>query len=167
MGNLIQDLLHLSRISRAELRRQRVNMSDLAHSILGELQAHSPGREVEIEIQDQLVVNADPALLRVALDNLLGNAWKFTGKKDHARIQFEAIRTDGVVQYRVRDNGAGFSMEHAGNLFGPFQRIHHDSEFEGTGIGLAIVQRVIHKHGGTIYADAEKDQGAAFYFTLG
>jgi len=112
-------------------------------------------------------VNADPNLLRVALDNLLGNAWKFTGKKEHPRIEFGSTKAAGKTVYFVRDNGAGLSMEHAPNLFGPFQRLHRDSEFEGTGIGLAIVQRVIHKHGGQISAEAEVGRGATFYFTLG
>jgi len=167
MANLIQDLLNLSRISRAELRRQRVNMSEIARSVIGDLRAQSPGRHVEVAVEDNLMVNADPRLLRVALDNLLGNAWKFTGKKEHPRIAFGCIEDGGNRQFVVRDNGAGFSMEYAANLFGPFQRVHHDSEFEGTGIGLAIVQRVIHKHGGTIWAEAQAGKGASFFFTLG
>jgi light-regulated signal transduction histidine kinase (bacteriophytochrome) len=106
-------------------------------------------------------------LLRVALDNLLGNAWKFTAKAPSPRIEFGVVKPAGKTVYFVRDNGAGFSMDHAGNLFGPFQRLHRDSEFEGTGIGLAIVQRVIHKHGGSISAEAAVGHGATFYFTLG
>jgi PAS domain S-box-containing protein len=167
MANLIQDLLNLSRVSRAELAKQPVDMSEIARSVTTDLESHSPGRSVETTIQDHLLVHADPRLLRVALDNLLGNAWKFTGKKEHPRIEFGSTQAAGKTVYFVRDNGAGFSMEHAPNLFGPFQRLHRDTEFEGTGIGLAIVQRVIYKHGGQISAEAEVGRGATFYFTLG
>ena len=167
MANLIQDLLSLSRISRAELTKQRVNISEVAQLVMADLRSQSPERNVEVRIEDHLIVEADPRLVRVALDNLLGNAWKFTGKEPHPRIEFGAVQTAGKTAYFVRDNGAGFSMEHAGNLFGPFQRLHRDTEFEGTGIGLAIVQRVIHKHGGTISVEAAAGRGASFYFTLG
>jgi len=166
MASLIQDLLNLSKVSRAELKKQRIDMGELAHIVMDDLQGHSPERKADLKIADHLMVNADPRLLRVALDNLLGNAWKFTGKREVAEIEFGSRTTKNSTVYFVRDNGAGFSMEHAGNLFGPFQRLHGDSEFEGTGIGLAIVQRVIHKHGGTISAEAEVDRGATFYFTL-
>ncbi len=170
MANLIQDLLDLSRISRTELTRRPVNMSEIAHVVIADLRSQSPDRQVEVEIHDHLTVQADPRLLRVALDNLLGNAWKFTGNQVDPRIEFGAMKsadkTDKTV-YFVRDNGAGFSMEHAGNLFRPFQRLHRDSEFEGSGIGLAIVQRVIYKHAGVISAEAEVGRGAAFFFTLG
>jgi light-regulated signal transduction histidine kinase (bacteriophytochrome) len=166
MANLIQDLLDLSRVSRAELKIQRVDMSEVARLVTADLRSQSPGRHVDVEIQDDLMVEADSRLLRVALDNLLGNAWKFNGKEPHPRIQFGSVETAGRTVYFVRDNGAGFSMEHAGNLFGPFQRLHRDTEFEGTGIGLAIVQRVIHKHGGTISAEASVGGGATFYFKL-
>ncbi len=167
MANLIQDLLNLSRVSRAELKRQRVDMSELVRSSMEDLQSHWPDRKAEVKIEDHLMVDADPRLLRVAIDNLMGNAWKFTGKEPSPRIEFGSMKAARKTLYFVRDNGAGFSMEHAGNLFGPFQRLHHDSEFEGTGIGLAIVQRVIHKHGGNISAEAETGRGATFYFTLG
>ncbi len=167
MANLIQDLLDLSRISRAELIRQPVDMSRLAHLVTDELRNQSPDRKVLVEIEDRLMVQADPRLLRVALDNLLGNAWKFTGNQANPHIEVGSLEGPGKTVYFVRDNGAGFSMEHAGNLFGPFQRLHRESEFEGTGIGLAIVQRVIHRHGGTISAEAEVGRGATFFFTLG
>jgi light-regulated signal transduction histidine kinase (bacteriophytochrome) len=167
MANLIQDLLDLSRISRAELTRQRVNMSEVVRLVAADLRSNSPEREVEIRIQEDLWVEADSRLLRIAIDNLLGNAWKFTGKQADPRIEFGSVETAGKKIYFVRDNGAGFSMEHAGNLFGPFQRLHRDSEFEGTGIGLAIVQRVIHKHGGTITGEGKVGGGATFRFTLG
>lgn len=167
MADLIQDLLSLSRIARAELTKRRVDMSELARLVTAELSNQSPERKVEVRIQDHLMVQADPRLLRVALDNLLGNAWKFTGKEPHPCIEFGSVKAAGKTVYFVRDNGAGFSMEHAGNLFAPFQRLHRDAEFEGTGIGLAIVQRVIHKHGGTISAEAAAGRGATFHFTLG
>ena len=167
MANLIQDLLNLSRISRTELKRQKVDMSELANSVIEDLKAQAPGRVVELKVEEDMLVEADPRLLRVALDNLLGNAWKFTSKQADARVEFRSTRAAGKTLYFIRDNGAGFSMDHSGNLFGPFQRLHRDSEFEGTGIGLAIVQRVIHKHGGRISADAEVGKGATFYFTLG
>jgi PAS domain S-box-containing protein len=167
MANLIQDLLELSRISRAELIKRQVNMSEVARLVMAELHSNSPERAVDAHIQDQLMVQADPRLLRIALDNLLGNAWKFTGKEPNPRIEFGAMKSGGETVYFVRDNGAGFSMDHAANLFGPFQRLHRDSEFEGTGIGLAIVQRVIHKHGGSISAQAVLGHGATFHFTLG
>jgi light-regulated signal transduction histidine kinase (bacteriophytochrome) len=167
MGNLIRDLLNLSRISRAELKKQRVNMSELAHSAFADLQAHSPERQAELVIENRLIVNADARLLRIAIDNLLDNAWKFTGKVPNPRIEFGSMHSNGKTLYYVRDNGAGFSMEHADNLFGPFQRLHRNTEFEGTGIGLAIVQRVIHKHGGTVRAEVKVGGGATFYFTRG
>ena len=167
MAGLIQDLLNLSRVSRAELAKQSVNISEVVHQVTADLRDQSPEREVEVRIQDHLIAQADPRLLRVALDNLLGNAWKFTGAEPQPSIEFGSVETEGKTVYFVRDNGAGFSMEHAGNLFAPFQRLHRDTEFEGTGIGLAIVQRVIHKHGGTISAEAATGRGATFYFTLG
>jgi light-regulated signal transduction histidine kinase (bacteriophytochrome) len=176
MANLIQDLLDLSRVSRAELTKRTVNMSDVARLVNSELQNLSPDRKIEVRIQDQMLVQADPRLLRVALDNLLGNAWKFTAKELNPQIEFGSLEKgshekgslekDDKTVYFIRDNGAGFSMDHAGNLFGPFQRLHRDTEFEGTGIGLAIVQRVIHKHGGTISAQAAVGRGATFFFTL-
>ena len=167
MGHLIHDLLELSRVSRTELLRQKVDMSEMARSGLAELQAQSPDRQVAVEIEKGMTVRADPRLLRIALNNLLGNAWKFSQKQPQARIEFKSREAAGDRVYYVRDNGAGFSMKHARNLFGAFQRLHSQSEFEGTGIGLAIVQRVIHRHGGTITAEGEPGRGATFYFTLG
>ena len=166
MANLIRDLLNLSRISRTELTRQLVDMSEIARSVTADLMARWPERNVDLKIEDRLVVQADPRLLRVALDNLLDNAWKFTSKESNPRVELGCVRAAGKKVYFVSDNGAGFSMEHAGNLFAPFQRLHRDTEFEGTGIGLAIVQRVIHKHGGCISVEAEVGRGASFYFTL-
>lgn len=166
MGQLIEDLLNLSRVSRSDLTPQMVNLSQKALSIVQELQERDPARNVTVQIQDGLVDHGDSRLLRIALQNLLGNAWKFTARTEHPRIEFCRVSQNEEQVYVVRDNGAGFNMEYASHLFAPFQRLHQVSEFEGTGIGLAIVQRVIHRHGGRIWAEASEGQGAAFYFTL-
>ncbi len=167
MGLLIDSLLQLSRISRTELTLQRVDLSSLAREVVAELREQSPDRLVEVEIDDGLSVMADPVLARVALQNLLGNAWKYTRGVTPAVIGFFAEVKDGKRYFCVRDNGAGFDMSYAGKLFGAFQRLHSDQEFEGTGIGLATVQRIIHRHGGEIRAEAESGNGATFKFTLG
>ncbi|WP_437318544.1 sensor histidine kinase [Sorangium sp. So ce385] len=168
MGQLIDDLLALSRLTRAELRRERVDLSELARGVIGELRHRHPTRDVDVRIDDGLVDLCDPRLIRVVLENLLGNAWKFTSKSARAEIAFGLTQRAGAGRaYFVRDNGAGFDMEYADKLFGPFQRLHAASEFEGTGIGLAIVQRVIAKHGGRAWFDAAVGRGATLYFTLG
>ncbi len=166
MGQLIDDLLSLSRLSRAELRRQPVDLTALAQAVLAELAAREPGRDVELRLQPELRVDADPQLLRVLLENLLGNAWKFTQRVERARIELSAIRKEGRIVYCVRDNGAGFDMKYADKLFTPFQRLHEAKDFPGTGIGLAIVQRVAHRHGGQAWAESAPGQGAAFFFSL-
>ncbi len=166
MGALIDDLLELSRITRSPLRRERVNLSALARSILAELQRSDPARRMEASVEDGLVANGDPGLLAVALENLLGNAWEFTAREPAARIEFGAVDENGTRAYYVRDNGAGFDGAYADKLFAPFQRLHGDHEFEGTGIGLATVQRVIHHHGGQARAEGEPGEGTTFYFTL-
>jgi len=166
MGQLIDDLLSLSRLSRTELRRQPVDLTALAHAVLAELAAREPGRDVEPRVQPDLRVAADPQLLRVLLENLLGNAWKFTQRVERARIELSAIQKEGRTVYCVRDNGAGFDMKYADKLFTPFQRLHEAKEFPGTGIGLAIVQRVAHRHGGRVWAESTPGQGAAFFFSL-
>jgi signal transduction histidine kinase len=166
MGELIDDLLNLSRISRADLRRERVDVSDLARSVLARLRDEQPERNVEVVVPNGLVADADPRLLDVVLVNLLGNAWKFTGKRAEARIEF-AARVGGKPRvFFVRDNGAGFNAAYAGKLFGVFQRLHRAQDFEGTGIGLATVQRIVRRHGGRVWAEGEVDRGATFYFTL-
>ncbi len=165
MNRLIEDLLGLSRLSRTELRRQPVNLSALAESIAEELRRAEPEREVEFIIAPELTTVGDERLLRVALDNLLRNAWKFTGKTPTARIEF-ACTTDGEPAFFVRDNGAGFDMAFADRLFGVFQRLHSPSEFPGTGVGLATVQRIIARHGGRTWATGAVNQGASFYFAL-
>jgi light-regulated signal transduction histidine kinase (bacteriophytochrome) len=166
MSELIDDLLDLARISRIEPRRRRVDISELARGVLAGIRAAQPGRDVEIVVADDLAAHADPRLVEVVLTNLLGNAWKFTGKREHARIELGVMPGNRPSVYFVRDNGAGFDPAQAGKLFGVFQRLHTADEFDGTGIGLATVQRIIHRHGGVIWAEAELGRGATFYFTL-
>ncbi len=166
MAELIDDLLNLARVARADLRREPVDLSAMARAIAGELQRSQPERRAAFVIADGLVASGDPRLLRVALVNLLGNAWKFTGKQPEARIEFGRTHRDGEPAYFVRDDGAGFDMAYVGKLFGPFQRLHGAAEFEGTGIGLATVQRIVHRHGGRVWAEGAVGRGATFYFTL-
>ena len=166
MATLIDDLLKLSRITRSELKREDVNLSVLAGEVIEELHRQEPERAVQCMIQPDLIAWGDARLLRIVLDNLLGNAWKFTGKRPDAQIEFGMHSQDGESVYFVRDNGAGFDMAYAEKLFGAFQRLHETSEFPGTGIGLATAQRIIHKHGGRIWAEGEVEKGATFYFTL-
>jgi signal transduction histidine kinase len=166
MGQLIDDLLNLSRMSRLEMRRETVNLSKIACEIKEELRAAEPEREVDFFIDDALVAQADPRLLRIVLNNLLGNAWKFTSKRQHARIEFGCAAENGNKAFFVRDNGAGFDMQYAAKLFGAFQRMHATTDFPGTGIGLATVQRIIHREGGQIWAQSELNVGTTFRFTL-
>lgn len=167
MGRLIDDLLKLARVSRAALHRERVDLSALARAVVAELQESEPGRVADVVVQGDLMALGDPTLLRVALDNLLGNAWKFTGKRDAAHIVFGAQQQDGETTYFVRDDGAGYDPTYADKLFGAFQRLHSTAEFPGTGIGLATVQRIIRRHGGRIWAEGQVNLGATFFFTLG
>jgi PAS domain S-box-containing protein len=166
MGQLINDLLNLSRVGRAEFTRRQVDLSALARTIAGELQAQSPQRLVEFEIADGMIAEGDGNLLKIVMENLLDNAYKFTGQRERASIQVGRVEQDGQWIYFVRDNGAGFSMDYANKLFVAFQRLHGENEFPGIGIGLAIVQRIIHRHGGRVWAEGAVDQGATFYFTL-
>jgi len=166
MGHLIDALLGLARISGATLTRGVVDLTAMAHAVLARLRAAEPHRVVECVVASGLFVKGDPWLLRVALENLLGNAWQFTSKREAAEIELGITEhIDGRV-YFVRDNGAGFDMAHAHRLFTPFQRLHAQNEFAGTGIGLATVQRVVHRHGGTIWVEATANRGATFRFTL-
>jgi len=167
MAQLIDDLLTLSRVTRSELRREEVDLTALARGVAAQLQRVEPDRLVEVIAADGLTAEGDSRLLKVVLENLIGNAWKFTGKRAPARIEFGASAGNGERTYFVRDNGAGFDMAYAAKLFGVFQRLHSPSEFEGTGIGLATVQRIIGRHGGRVWAEGAVDQGATFYFTLG
>jgi len=166
MGQLIDDLLNLSRVTRFEMHHEEVDLSAFVKAIAADLKASQPDQNVEFVIEDGVVVNGDARLLRIMLENLLNNAWKFTGNHPHPVIQF------GITQYEekrtcfVRDNGAGFEMKYANKLFGPFQRLHTQAEFPGTGVGLAIVYRIVQRHGGKVWAEGEAGKGATFYFTL-
>jgi PAS domain S-box-containing protein len=166
MAELIEDLLTLSRVTRAEIRRDPVDLSAVARAVAAELTQQAPDRPVEFTIADGLRVNGDERLLRVVLENLLGNAWKFTSKRPLARIELGRSGSGAGAIYFVRDNGAGFDATYADKLFSPFQRLHSAQEFEGTGIGLATVQRIIHRHGGRLWAEGVPDGGATFYFAL-
>ena len=167
MSQLIDDVLYLSRVTRADLREQDVDLSSLAQSILTRLQESEPGRKVEVKIRPGVVVTGDGQLLRIALENLFENAWKFTSKQAESRIEFGVTQASGEPTYFVRDNGAGFNMTYVDRLFGPFQRLHAHGDFPGSGIGLATVQRIIHRHGGRVWAEGLVGQGATFQFTLG
>lgn len=166
MGQLIDDLLKLSRISRAEFNLQEVNLSDLAEDILRDLRRHEPDRVIEQKITSELVETGDPQLLRIALENLLSNAMKYTSKRDKTIIEFGMRNRKGAICYFLQDNGVGFDMKYANKLFGAFQRLHDANEYQGTGIGLATVQRIIHRHGGHIWAESAVDKGSTFYFTI-
>ncbi len=166
MSELIDDLLSLSQVGRAELRRERIDLSGIASAVLEELKRKDPNRRAELRIKENLLAEADSRLMRVAFDNLLGNAWKFTAKVPEARIEVGTEQKEGVEVFFIRDNGAGFDMSYAESLFRPFQRLHAESEFPGTGIGLATVQRIIERHGGRIWAQGAVNEGAVFYFTI-
>jgi PAS domain S-box-containing protein len=166
MGQLIDDMLSLSRVTRAEPRRERVNLSRIAAAVLATLRKAEPERKVECVVADGLEATCDAQLLRVLLDNLLGNAWKFTGHTAQPRIEFGAVSSDKGLAFFVRDNGAGFDMAYADKLFSAFQRLHTSSEFPGTGVGLATVQRIVARHGGRVWAEGVKGEGATFYFLL-
>jgi signal transduction histidine kinase len=165
MGQLIDDLLQLSKIGRASVEPSQVDLSELARSVARDLASQNPVHPMEVSIEPNVTARGDPRLLRVALENLFGNAWKFTKGQACPKLWFG--QANSKEYYFVRDNGAGFDMAHAARLFVPFQRLHRDSEFEGTGIGLATVQRVIHSHAGRIWAEAQPGSGATFFFTIG
>jgi light-regulated signal transduction histidine kinase (bacteriophytochrome) len=163
MGQLIDDMLNLSRVTRSEMRHETVDLSAMARLVAAELGKTNPQRRVEVVIAEGLTARGDARLLRVVLDNLIGNAWKFTSRTDDARIEFG--RSSEEVLF-VRDNGAGFDMAYTEKLFGAFQRLHGMNEFAGTGVGLATVQRIIHRHGGRVWATGAVGKGATFYFTV-
>lgn len=168
MSQLIEDLLGLARVARTEIRLVPVDLAEVANSIAANLRKTAPKREVELLFPPSLPAHGDAKLLRIALENLLGNAWKYTGKHSHATIEMGSMSgEDGKEVFYVRDDGAGFDMAYADRLFAPFRRLHSDGEFEGTGVGLATVQRIIHRHGGRIWAESAPERGATFYFTLG
>jgi signal transduction histidine kinase len=167
MGQLIDDLIGLSRLSRTDLQMAEIDLSAMVCHIAAELQETDLARNVEFAIQDGVHAYGDERLLHLALQNLLGNAWKFTARQPRARIEFGCIDRGQPVEFYVRDNGAGFDMAYANKLFGPFQRLHAMEEFAGTGIGLATVQRIVHRHGGSVRAEGAVGEGATFYFRLG
>jgi light-regulated signal transduction histidine kinase (bacteriophytochrome) len=166
MGDLIDDLLKLSRLSRADMHAETVDLSALARSVAEELTARDPGRNVSFDIPPRLEARGDRRLLTVLFENLLGNAWKFTSRHASARIELGTLQKDGKPVYFVRDDGAGFDMTYVATLFAPFQRLHLAADFPGTGIGLATVRRIVQRHGGRIWAEAAVEKGATFYFTL-
>ena len=166
MGQLIDDLLNLSRVTRVEMRYDSVELSEIARLITMELGKDEAERQVEFTIGPGMTAKGDQQLLRIVLENLLGNAWKFTSKCPAARIEFGRAQQDGKSAFYVRDNGAGFDMAYVGKLFGAFERLHDEGDFPGTGIGLATVQRIICRHGGQVWAESEVGRGATFYFTL-
>jgi light-regulated signal transduction histidine kinase (bacteriophytochrome) len=166
MSHLIDDLLDLSRVTSAELNREQTDLSAMAQAIAADLIREQPERQAHVDIQDGIEVFGDPDLLSIMLQNLLGNAWKFTSKKAETEISFGTTMHEGRQAYFVRDNGAGFNMAHSDKLFEPFKRLHSAKEYSGTGIGLASVRRIIRRHGGQIWAEGEVNKGATFYFTL-
>ena len=166
MAELIDDLLDLSRVTRREMRRETVDVSALARAVIDQLRRAEPDRRVAVIVADGLVATGDPHLVRAVLENLLGNAWKFTARQPEARIELGARKGGPPPVFFVRDNGVGFDMAYASKLFGAFQRLHGMTEFAGTGIGLATVQRIVHRHGGRVWAEAEPGQGGVFFFTL-
>jgi PAS domain S-box-containing protein len=166
MGQLIDDMLELSRVTRSEMKRENVDLSKLASEIAKKISETDLNRNVPFTIEDGLMANCDKSLMRIVLANLFENSWKFTSKTEHAEIVFGKEITSNETLYFVRDNGAGFDMAYADKLFGAFQRLHSASSFDGTGIGLSTVQRIIHRHGGEVRAEGKVDHGATFYFTL-
>lgn len=166
MDQLISTLLNFSQLSRSALKRETVDLGTMADCIAAELRLKEPQRQVTFIIAEEVLAEGDPRLLRVAMDNLLGNAWKYTGKKETAVIEFGSAEREGKPVYFVRDNGTGFDASQAEGLFGAFQRLHNKDEFEGYGIGLATVQRIVQRHGGRVWAEGEIGRGATFYFTL-
>ncbi len=167
MGRLIDGLLALGRVTRVNIRSQRVDLSELARATAERLKESQPDRVVEFRIGDGFTEQGDSALLGAAIENLLSNAWKFTRHQPNPRIEFGSVEEEGRTAYFVRDNGAGFDMAFASKLFGVFQRLHAPSEFEGTGVGLATVQRIVHRHGGRLWAEGKVGEGACFHFTFG
>jgi signal transduction histidine kinase len=167
MHRLINDLLELSKVVRAPMHHATVDLSRMANEIVQSLRDSAPERSASVVVADNLTVEGDAALLRIALENLFANAWKFTSKTPNQRIELGSrMDRSGRRAFFLRDNGAGFDPRHAANLFSPFRRLHPESQFSGTGIGLATVQRIVHRHGGEVWAEAAVDRGACFYFSL-
>jgi signal transduction histidine kinase len=166
MGVMIDDLLDLSRLTRREMRHEEVDLSALAWAVADDLRRVDPHRRARIAVAEGISVSGDAGLLGVVLENLLENAWKFTSKEPEALIEFGAVEREGRPVYYVRDNGVGFDEAYAERVFDPFQRLHGEDEFEGTGVGLATVARIVRRHGGTLWAEGKVGRGATFYFTL-
>ncbi|KPJ95590.1 MAG: hypothetical protein AMJ53_02500, partial [Gammaproteobacteria bacterium SG8_11] len=166
MGTLIDEILELARLSRIPITTQKVNLSTLASEVIDTLKTNDSQRCVSVVVESGLEAEADPQLVRLCIENLLGNSWKYTKRRPQAIIEVGLYRADTPNTFYVKDNGAGFDMQYVDKLFLPFHRLHNDSEFEGTGVGLATVQRIIERHGGSIWAEAEVGKGATFYFTL-
>ncbi|NLL14080.1 MAG: hypothetical protein GX267_11805 [Fibrobacter sp.] len=166
MSRLIEDMLSLSKVASQEISPHEVNLSQIAHSIIDDFRTREPNRKAEVRIEEELRAIADPDLIRIVLTNLLGNAWKFSSRKEVSQIYFGSKKGKEAQVFFIKDNGSGFDMANQSRLFEPFKRLHSESEFLGTGIGLSIVKRIIIKHGGEIWAQSEVDKGAVFYFTL-
>jgi light-regulated signal transduction histidine kinase (bacteriophytochrome) len=166
MSQLIDDMLNLARVTRRSMQRETVDLSSLAKSIARDLSTEEPDRQVEFSIAEGLTADADSGLMKIAMQNLIGNAWKYTSAHDRARIEFGRTDQNGHSAYFVKDDGAGFDPRYVERLFGAFQRLHAATQFPGTGIGLATVQRIIHRHGGQVWAEGGVERGATFYFTL-
>lgn len=167
MGMLIDDLLRLSRVTRANMTYARIDLSTLAEEVMADLRKHKVGNAVTFTVQPGLAAYGDAALLRILMENLLDNAWKYSSKAPQPQIEVGSLAQDGRIVFFVRDNGAGFDMAYVGKLFGAFQRLHREDEFPGTGVGLATVKRIVHRHGGEVWAEGRLGGGAVFYFTLG
>ncbi|HEX8251529.1 MAG TPA: ATP-binding protein [Thermoanaerobaculia bacterium] len=167
MNNIIEGMLQMARLTRVEVHRTEVDLTRMARDVSGTLQRTHPDRDVQFVIPDGIIASGDERLLRAVLENLIGNAFKFTSKRPGARIEIGARDDAGTTAFYVRDNGAGFAPEHAAKMFRPFQRLHSEKEFSGTGIGLATVQRIVQRHGGRVWAEGETGKGATVYFTTG
>jgi light-regulated signal transduction histidine kinase (bacteriophytochrome) len=166
MGQLMDDLLKLSRVTRSDLNIEKLDLSEMARKIVSDFASDQPERNAKVTIAPHMTANGDKNLLSLVLQNLLGNAWKYSSKTSEPRIEMGLVEHNGKQAYFVRDNGVGFDMAYANKLFQPFQRLHKATEFAGTGIGLATVQRIIRRHGGEVWAEAKVGEGATFYFTL-
>ncbi len=167
MGQLIDDLLALANVTRQEIKSEKTDLREIAKSVIEKIEEAEPNRRVEFSVPVRIEAFGDPGLLKIVLENLIGNAWKFTSKTENARIEIGSTQKDGETAYFVKDNGAGFDMKYVDKIFDPFQRLHSQSDFPGQGLGLAIVSRIVHRHGGRIWAEGEVGKGAALYFTLG
>lgn len=166
MAEMIDSFLRLARVTQGELNLEQVNLSSVVTRTFAEIRERDPSREVELVVEDDLYANVDKRFIVMLLSNLLDNAWKYTSQVPRARIEFGRRQVGGQWVYFVADNGAGFDMKYADRLFAPFSRLHKNEEFEGVGIGLATVSRILNRHGGKIWADARPDEGATFYFSL-